>query len=221
MKVTSSRSVMQSVARVRVPNDRQLSAFAGETRERPKALKLLHIIQDSGESGRAMQNAPLAGTGFFCCSSTGPGINVAGAVRSQATDDPRDDMTHPEKHTQVSRITRGLRPECVQPDRETPVVNQLTRIYNELLNAKRQLEKKHAQLQKVSTEKSQVLGMVAHDLRNPLCGILNATEYVLQDAACLLGENDLTLLQAIESTSRLLLRVIDNMVEVSAIESGK
>src|SRR5256885_11275001 len=50
----------------------------------------------------------------------------------------------------------------------------------------RQLAKKHAELQKVSAEKSQILGMVAHDLRNPLSGILNATEYVLDDAATLL-----------------------------------
>jgi signal transduction histidine kinase len=81
--------------------------------------------------------------------------------------------------------------------------------------------KEHAELQKVSAEKSQILGMVAHDLRNPLSGILNATEYVLEDAASLLGENDLKLLQAIESTSRFMLRLIDDIVEISTIESGK
>jgi signal transduction histidine kinase len=44
---------------------------------------------------------------------------------------------------------------------------------------------------------------------------------VLGDAEGLLEENDLKLLQGIESTSRFMLRLIDDMVEISAIESGR
>jgi len=76
-------------------------------------------------------------------------------------------------------------------------------------------------LQKVSTEKSQILGIVAHDLRNSISGILNASEYLLEDASGLLGEHDLTLLQAIHSSSRFMLRLIADMLEISTIESGK
>lgn len=100
-------------------------------------------------------------------------------------------------------------------------LNQLTRLNRELIDAQRQLAKKHAWLQKVSTEKSQILGMVAHDLRNPINGILNATEYLLQDATGLLGESNLTLLRAIQSSCRFMLRLINNLLEISAIESGK
>ena len=130
-------------------------------------------------------------------------------------------MTNPERTPHASQPTRVPPPGRVQPDAATPLVDQLTRLNSELVNGQRQLVKKHAELQKVSAEKSQILGMVAHDLRNPLSGILNATEYVLEDAASLLGDNDLKLLQAIESTSRFMLRLIDDIVEISTIESGK
>jgi signal transduction histidine kinase len=129
-------------------------------------------------------------------------------------------MPNSGKTPQDSQLTK-VAPGRVQPGAETPLVDQLTRINSELLNGQRQLAKKHAELQKVSAEKSQILGMVAHDLRNPLSGILNATEYVLDDAASSLGENDVKLLQAIESTSRFLLRLIDDIVQISTIESGK
>ena len=129
-------------------------------------------------------------------------------------------MTNSGKNPRASQLTR-VAPGRVQPGAETPLVDQLTRINSELVNGQRQLAKKHAELLKVSEEKSEILGMVAHDLRNPLSGILNATEYVLDDAASLLGENDVKLLQAIESTSRFMLRLIDDIVEISAIESGK
>jgi signal transduction histidine kinase len=159
--------------------------------------------------------------GFFCCGSPGRSIKVQRAVRLQLAGALRGNMTNPAKNLQVSKPAQQAPSGRVQPDTATPLVDQLTRINSELVNGQRQLEKKTAELQKASTEKSRILGMVAHDLRNPLSGILNATEYVLEDAAGLLAENDLKLLQAIESTSRFMLRLIDDIVEISRIESGK
>jgi signal transduction histidine kinase len=189
----------------------------------PKALTFFHTIRDLRKAGCQVQIAPShrAVSGFFCCGSTGRSIVVGGAARLQSTSAMRGDTTNPEKNPHASQPPREQPAGSAQPDIETPLVNQLTRINSELVNGQRQLAKKHAALQKVSAEKSQILGMVAHDLRNPLSGILNATEYVLVDAAGLLGENDLKLLQGIESTSRFMLRLIDDMVEISAIESGR
>jgi signal transduction histidine kinase len=127
-------------------------------------------------------------------------------------------MTNTEKKVRLA----PERPSApAQQDVKAPIVDDLTRINSELVNAQRQLAKKHAALQKVSTEKSEILGMVAHDLRNPLNGILNASEYVLEDASGRLGESNLTLLKAIEAASRFMLHVIEDMLEISAIESGR
>jgi len=42
--------------------------------------------------------------------------------------------------------------------------------------------KKNTELEKVGRDTSRTLGMTAHDLRNPISGILNASEYLLGDA---------------------------------------
>lgn len=216
------QSVPQSGARVDPPWEPQAFATAEEAHRPPNALEFLDIIQDPRMACCEMRIAPSRGdvSEFSCCGSAGRSIRVGGAAKLQSTRPLRSYMPNSGKTPQDSQLTK-VAPGRVQPGAETPLVDQLTRINSELLNGQRQLAKKHAELQKVSAEKSQILGMVAHDLRNPLSGILNATEYVLDDAASSLGENDVKLLQAIESTSRFLLRLIDDIVQISTIESGK
>jgi signal transduction histidine kinase len=67
----------------------------------------------------------------------------------------------------------------------------------------------------------QLLEVAAHDLRNPISGILAAGQYLLDDAGYLLDEQHLALLQSIEASSRSMLRLIDDVIELSQIESGK
>jgi signal transduction histidine kinase len=186
-----------------------------------EGFQLLPAIQDFRGTRGENQMAQSDASEFFCYGGRDHSIMVGGTEGLQSTGASWGDMTNPEKNPNAPQVTQGSPAARALRHSEIPLVDQLTRINSELVNGQRQLAKKHAELQKVSTEKSQMLGMVAHDLRNPLSGILNATEYVLEDAAGLLGENDLALLQAIESTSRFMLRLIDDMVEISAIESGK
>lgn len=188
----------------------------------PKASTFSHTIRDLRPTSREMEIAPSCGavSGFFCCGSTGRSIVIGGAARLQSIGAVEGDMTNQGK-PQASQPIREHHAGCSHPDIETSLVDKLVHINNRLVNGQRRLAKKHAALQRVSTKKSQILGMVAHDLRNPLNGILNASQYVLGDSVGLLGENDLKLLQGIESTSRFMLRLIDDMVEISAIESGR
>jgi signal transduction histidine kinase len=67
----------------------------------------------------------------------------------------------------------------------------------------------------------QLLEVAAHDLRNPISGILAASEYLLDDASSVLDEHHLAMLQSMESSSRSMLRLIDDVMELSNIESGK
>ena len=64
-----------------------------------------------------------------------------------------------------------------------------------------------------------VLALTAHDLRNHLNGILAASQYLLADAARLLEAEHVTLLQSIESSGRALYKLVDNILDASAIES--
>lgn len=63
-----------------------------------------------------------------------------------------------------------------------------------------------------------VLATAAHDLRNPLSGILTAAEYLIEDASGLLESEHLAMLHSIESSSRQMLALIDDLAEISSIE---
>jgi signal transduction histidine kinase len=66
-----------------------------------------------------------------------------------------------------------------------------------------------------------LLEIAAHDLRNPISGILAASQYLLEDADPLLDEHHRALLQSIDSSSRSMLRLIEDVLELCNIESGK
>jgi signal transduction histidine kinase len=89
----------------------------------------------------------------------------------------------------------------------------------ESTNSQGEPVRKNATRQNRSTETSRLLRIVSHDLRNPISGILAASECLLEELSDS-SEEHLTLLQAIYSSSRFMLRLIDEMSEVSAIESG-
>jgi signal transduction histidine kinase len=67
----------------------------------------------------------------------------------------------------------------------------------------------------------QLLEMAAHDLRNPISGILAAGQYLLEDAGALLEEQHVAMLQSIDASSRSMLRLIDDLIELAGIESGE
>jgi len=67
----------------------------------------------------------------------------------------------------------------------------------------------------------QLLELAAHDLRNPISGILAAGQYLLEDAGAVLDEQHLAMLQSIDTSSRTMLRLIDDVIELANLESGE
>jgi signal transduction histidine kinase len=65
-----------------------------------------------------------------------------------------------------------------------------------------------------------LLEVTAHDLRNPISGILAAGQYLQEDAASVLDEHHLALLHSIDASSRSMLRLIEDALELCSIESG-
>jgi signal transduction histidine kinase len=70
-------------------------------------------------------------------------------------------------------------------------------------------------------ERLQQLGMVVHGLRNPASGILTAAEYLMEDSADALNEEQKTLLRGVAQASMLILRTVENILEFSRFECGK
>jgi len=75
----------------------------------------------------------------------------------------------------------------------------------------KQLEEKNLEVQLLNHQKSEILGFVAHDLRNPLNNIEALTRIVLEEQK----ENDNTEMQLILSSTRQAKSIIDDLLEIA------
>jgi K+-sensing histidine kinase KdpD len=68
---------------------------------------------------------------------------------------------------------------------------------------------------------SHLLRLVAHDLTNPISGILAASQFLLEDAAHLLDANQSALLRSIQMSSQFALEFIDEILELQTMQSHR
>jgi K+-sensing histidine kinase KdpD len=68
---------------------------------------------------------------------------------------------------------------------------------------------------------SQLLRLFAHDLTNPISGILAASQFLLEDTGHLLDPDQWALLKSIEGSSQFTLRFIGDIIELHSMQSGK
>ena len=105
--------------------------------------------------------------------------------------------------------------------RDSALYNDLSRVNNELANLQREMVKKNVELERLNEEKNRFLGMAAHDLRNPLGIILSYSEFLESEAADVLNEEQRQFVATIRNTSEFMLRMVTDLLDVAAIESGK
>lgn len=104
---------------------------------------------------------------------------------------------------------------------ETELYDELSKLNNELANLQRELLKKNTELEKLNDEKNRFLGMAAHDLRNPLHAIQMYSEFLISEAAADLSEEHLQFVEVIHSSSQFMLQLVNDLLDVAKIESGK
>lgn len=96
---------------------------------------------------------------------------------------------------------------------------ELARTNNELVTAQRELARTNAELERLNAWKTEILGMAAHDLRNPLAANKGFITFLQQDEAAL-PEDSRMLLRRLQSNSDYMLRLVESVLDFSAIESG-
>lgn len=74
-------------------------------------------------------------------------------------------------------------------------------------------------LKKANLAKNRIIGVASHDLRNPLASIRGLSEF-LSDAGPL-NEEQLQIATTIQSTSDTMLHLVDELLDISVIESGE
>lgn len=95
---------------------------------------------------------------------------------------------------------------------------ELESVNNELNELKNQLEMQNKDLQELNEQKNQFLGMAAHDLRNPLGAISGFSQFLLEDSE--LNKQQKEFLKYIKDSSEFMLKLIDDLLDISSIESG-
>ncbi len=99
--------------------------------------------------------------------------------------------------------------------------NELTRLNNELINTQRELARRNIELERLNRLKTEFLGMAAHDLRAPIGVILWYSEFLREEGAEVFTSTQLEFISTIRSSSEFMLHLINDFLDVSAIESGK
>lgn len=77
------------------------------------------------------------------------------------------------------------------------------------------------QLSQANTAKNRFLGMAAHDLRNPLASIRGLAEFLRDGTVGQLTPEQLDLVKTIHDASQSMLTLVNELLDVAAIESGK
>lgn len=98
---------------------------------------------------------------------------------------------------------------------------EILSLNQELNNLTRELKKKNSLLQLLNEEKNRFLGMAAHDLRKPIGLIITYSEFVIDEAQNDLNTEHLGFLNTINKSCAFMKRLVDDFLDVSAIEAGR
>jgi signal transduction histidine kinase len=102
------------------------------------------------------------------------------------------------------------------------MIENLSEVNNELITVQRQLLKKTTELEKLNKLKDRIIGMAAHDLRNPLSVIMTFTEHMLNEhnEQSSLTEQQQQFISEIYNSSTLMVHIINDLLDITKIESG-
>jgi len=103
---------------------------------------------------------------------------------------------------------------AVEKNKELELVNKRLRA------AQEELERGNQKLLLLNEQKNMLLGMAAHDLRNPLYLIEGYSDYLLKDSKAPLAAEHRNVVAAIQSSSTFMVQMINDLLDVHKIETG-
>lgn len=104
---------------------------------------------------------------------------------------------------------------AVEKNRELEQANKKLRMVQE------EIERSNEQLKRLNEQKNMLLGMAAHDLRNPLYLIEGYSDFLLKENPPTLSDDQRTVIAAIHGSSTFMVGMINDLLDVHKIETGK
>jgi two-component system, OmpR family, sensor kinase len=100
-----------------------------------------------------------------------------------------------------------------------PDLDAFTKLNNDLVNTQRELSKTNKQLEVLNEQKNQLIGVAAHDLRNPLTVISGYIQFVKSYSDNLTDSQIQMLSKATDAADRMIV-MLEELLDLSEIESG-
>lgn len=90
-----------------------------------------------------------------------------------------------------------------------------------LRESQQQLLRSNTALTEMNERLNEFVGMAAHDLRNPLTVLLGFSKYLMRASEATIPEQQRRMLASIQTSSEFMLRLVNNLLDVSKIEAGE
>lgn len=101
------------------------------------------------------------------------------------------------------------------------VIVEKGHLVSELAAQKQAIERQNEELHSLNELRSRFLGIAAHDLRGPITNIQMAVQYIADATVPVSEEEHAFLLEAINRQTNYMLELINDLLDVSQIESGQ
>ena len=103
---------------------------------------------------------------------------------------------------------------------ETDITRAKVKTLLQFYAQQKEIELKNAELLRLNEEENYFLGMASHDLRNPLGNIITLSELIDEEIGHHFPPEHKNYLKVIQSTSRQMMDLLNELLDVSRIESG-
>jgi signal transduction histidine kinase len=168
-----------------------------------------------------IQIGELVKTIHFTGGKVGEQLLVVGAENGKFSLQLYEEMIHiNNEQTNALRAALKENSTSTHTDPGQAQFDEISRLNNDLVAMQRELAKKNAELAHLNALKNQFLGMAAHDLRNPLQGIMTYSEFLLEDISARLDPSQIEFLTTIHDQSHYMANLVNDLLDVATIESG-
>lgn len=101
-----------------------------------------------------------------------------------------------------------------------PGLDDFSKLNNELVNTQRELSKSNKKLATLIEQKNELIGIAAHDLRNPLAVISGYIQFV-KGTSDNLHDGQVQMLDKAVETTKKMTQMLEDLLDMSELESGK
>ncbi|MCA9662994.1 MAG: response regulator, partial [Myxococcales bacterium] len=121
---------------------------------------------------------------------------------------------------QTNRLRDALKELSRRPPPTDELYNEMSRLNSELATVQRELARRNARLEQLNREKNELLGMAAHDLRNPMAAVLSLSQHLLRDAERSLAPRQIEMLGHLRDSSEHMLALVEDLLSLTTLETG-